>query len=290
MIDSIRRARAAFPSLCSLALAALLLAPSPARAVERGRYSVEVLVGGRPLDEYAARGRTYVEALEGREYSIRLTNRTAERVAVALSVDGLNSIDAKTTTAAEARKWILDPWQTVTIDGWQTSGSTARRFYFTTEADSYGTWLGKTRNLGLVSAAFFREKLPRPVPIDRSWSEDDRRGAAEEKAAAAPPAARDSASGREAEAPRADAKSVAPRRSEEPAATGIGREVDHRVVRVRFDAEDAPAAVCEVRYEYRDALVRLGVLPGPRWDDPLVRRERARGFEEGEFAPDPYGR
>jgi hypothetical protein len=74
------------------------------------------------------------------------------------------------------------------------------------------------------------------------------------------------------------------------AATGIGRQVDHSVRRVRFDAERHPAAVLEVRYEYRDALVRLGVLPQPfaRQDDPLRRRERARGFDDLDFAPDPY--
>ena len=46
----------------------------------------------------------------------------------------------------------------------------------------------------------------------------------------------------------------------------------------------------QLRYEYRDALVRLGVLPRPFADDQrrLELRERARGFEGLEFAPDPY--
>ena len=61
------------------------------------------------------------------------------------------------------------------------------------------------------------------------------------------------------------------------------------MVSVHFDAEPAPAALLEVRYEYRDALVRLGVLPARCGvgEDALTRRERARGFEPG-FAPDPY--
>jgi hypothetical protein len=78
--------------------------------------------------------------------------------------------------------------------------------------------------------------------------------------------------------------------SDDLAATGIGREVDHRVRRVRFDMESSPAAVLELRYEYHDALVRLGVLP-PSYtcrEDPLDRRERARGFEDMDFAPDPF--
>jgi hypothetical protein len=111
------------------------LAAAPARASD---YTMEVLVDGRPLVVYAHRGTSYVEAVKSREYTIRLTNRTGERVAVALAVDGLNSIDAKHGTAHDAQKWILDPWQTVTLPGWQTSSGTARRFVFTTEARSYG--------------------------------------------------------------------------------------------------------------------------------------------------------
>jgi hypothetical protein len=71
------------------------------------------------------------------------------------------------------------------------------------------------------------------------------------------------------------------------AATGIGREVDRRVVRVAFDAEEHPALIVSFRYEYRDALVRLGVLSCDD-GDALARRERARGFEDDGFAPDPY--
>ena len=53
-----------------------------------------------------------------------------------------------------------------------------------------------------------------------------------------------------------------------------------------MDLEDRPAAVVRIRYEFRDQLVRMGVLsPAP---DPLTRRERARGFSGG-YCPDPSG-
>lgn len=241
------------------------LAAAPSRAAA---YSMEVLVDGRPLPVYAANGVSYVEALAGREYAIRLSNRTGARVAVALAVDGLNSIDAKHTSAREARKWILGPWETVTLPGWQTASGTARRFVFTTEARSYGAWLGRTSDLGIVSAAFFRERVPPPVAYDRQEPQGSLEGAG------------DGAAERRAQS--------APMAKEELAATGIGRQVDHRVVQVEFDAEDTPASVVSLRYEYHDALVRLGVLP-PRCDgDALARRERARGFSDEGFAPDPY--
>ena len=142
--------------------AAALIPTGDALALERGGYSMEILIGGTPVCEYPARGKSYIEALKRREYSVRLHNLTAERIAIALSVDGLNSIDARTTTARDARKWVLGPYETITLDGWQVSSATARKFYFTTEEKSYGSWLGKTNNLGLIAAAVFREKR-RPI-------------------------------------------------------------------------------------------------------------------------------
>ncbi len=259
-------------------LASLLtpLVPSGATfALDRESCSMEILIDGAPLQEYAARGTSYVEAVRGREYSVRLRNRTGERVAIALSVDGLNSIDARTTTASEARKWILEPYGTITLDGWQTSTSTARRFVFTTEDRSYGSWLGRTKSLGIVAAAVFRQKRSLPIPIQGEERRQD-----------------SGADSRRAPEPSA-APSTEQRKSLESlgylAATGIGREVDHNVVQVAFDAEEGPSALLELRYEYRDTLVRLGVVPPDRPSDtPLSRRESARGFLEPGFAPDPY--
>lgn len=241
-------------------------------------YSMEVLVDGNPLPRYASGGTSYIEARKGREYAIRLTNRTGERVAVALAVDGLNSIDARHTSVQDARKWILAPWETVTLSGWQTSEGTARRFVFTTESKSYGAWLSRTNDLGVITAAFFRENRRHEMPLP-------------EISAAAPSMKRmqrnDGAveggieGAREKET--GDSKAAA---KDELAATGIGREIEHRVVRVEFDEEPAPTSVVSVRYEYRDALVRLGVLPA--CDEALARRERAHSFDDSAFAPDPF--
>src|SRR5262245_8725548 len=149
----------------ALALAVIATDAPPSLALGNGPATMEILVDGRPVTEYAARGASYIEALAGREYAVRLTKRTDRRIAVALSVDGLNSIDAKTTSAADATKWVLGPYESITIDGWQTSAQTARKFFFTTESRSYGAWLGKTRNLGVIAAAVFRERLPMPRPL-----------------------------------------------------------------------------------------------------------------------------
>src|SRR5262245_57305074 len=250
------------PPRCPSLWVLSLLCGLPVAARTDGPYSMELLVRGVPLAEYRARGTTYVEASAGEDYAIRLSNRTADRVAVALAVDGLNTIDARTTSARAAAKWILGPYETITLEGWPTDSGSARRFYFTTEPRSYGAWLGRTRDLGLVSAAFFRELAPQPTTQGL-----------ERREAAPAPAARDAQ------------KSAA--ELGELAATGIGERVEHRVRRERFEAEEHAAAVLGLRYEYHDALLALGVLPRPcpPPEDPLARRESARGFEDFEFAP-----
>ena len=235
---------------------------------------VDILVNDVPQQRYAHNGRWYVEAVKGREYAIRLRNPYGVRVAVALSVDGLNTIDARQTTAAEARKWVLEPYQTVTISGWQTSRTEARRFEFTTEETSYGQALGKTANLGVIAAVFFKERprtfIAQEAPIDAGR--------------AVPQAPSPSASAdRERNAGAAE---PAKRAQDEYAATGMGRRTGHAVTRVWLDLEDAPAHSINIRYEYRPQLVRLGVLPRTPVTDPLQRREDARGFEPG-FAPKP---
>jgi hypothetical protein len=255
------RRRLVFPA--SFALLALLAAP-PLGATNSGPgYGLSVLVGGSERPEHAARGTVYVEAVRSRDYALRITNPLPVRVAVALSVDGLNTIDARHTDGWNARKWVLAPYQSVVIEGWQVSGRTARKFYFTGEASSYGAKLGDIRNLGLIEAVFFRERcLPRPV-----W-----RGTEAPK----PGAPRQEAAEGRASAP-APMKDRSAALSDEYAATGMGGETPHAVTEVFLDLDPSPAATLRIRYEFHDGLVRLGVLP--QVPDPLARRESARGFD-----------
>jgi hypothetical protein len=243
-----------------------ILLVSPLFAAPQRQSWIEILVDGVPRPEFFARGNIYVEALKGKEYEIRIRNPYPVRVAVALSVDGLNTIDARHTDAASARKWVLEPYETVTISGWQTSQQEAKRFYFTNESKSYGAWLGQTDNLGMISAAFFRERAPKIMWKNRQpMSENAPAGAA--GAPAEPRANKDS---------RAESQM---RRDDDLTATGIGRGVDHPVTQVYLDLEPSPAAMVNVRYEYHAGLVALGVLRDyPPHRDPMQRREQASGF------------
>ncbi|HTD52159.1 MAG TPA: hypothetical protein VK780_03960 [Thermoanaerobaculia bacterium] len=277
----------------------------PALAAESRGFELSLLVDGSLVSEYPWQGRTYVEALRSRSFTLRVSNPTGERVAVAISVDGRNVVDAKRTGERAATKWVLDPWQTLDIPGWQVSGDTARRFFFTETARSYAKWLGDTSNVGTIEAVFFRgrHRIP-PIalesPRDKEWEGQAQGragiegGAPQNSAGARDEAARE----RSTNEPTSDARkaprpappaagSIRPDRSEESdgyAATGIGERTSNPVQWVRFEEDTTPAARIALRYEFRRELVRLGVLS--RGGDDLSNREHATGFSR-EYAPDP---
>ena len=252
----------------------------PALALERDGFAVSVLVGGEVRPEYPGRATTYIEAIRGREYTLSITNPLPQRVAVALSVDGLNTIDAKHTSTKAASKWVLGPYETIEISGWQVNQSDARRFFFTGERHSFGAYLGETQNLGVIEAAFFRERVcARP-----RWADDRAQGAGGRdgelrRKAEAKQAAPASSLGA---AQRAEASGV----SDEYAATGIGHRDEHQVQAVQLELESTAAAILQLHYEYRPALVRLGLLPPRTSRSALDRREHASGFS-GPYCPDP---
>ena len=241
------------------ALLLSLFVATNALAAGTSGYGLQVLVSGEARPEYAARGNVYVEAIRGSEYSLRVTNPTPYRVAVALTVDGLNPIDAKHTDARTASKWILDPYESIVIPGWQVNQGSARSFYFTGERDSYGNALGQTQNLGVIEAVFYRERH-REITVIAPRAEG---------------AARD--------AQRAPSSATAAPPSDDYAATGMGDKLHNEVQTVDIDLEKQPVASVRIRYEFRQQLVKLGVLP--RFESPLERREHAKGFEQ--FCPEP---
>jgi hypothetical protein len=255
-------------------------------------FSVEVLIDGRAAAEYSARGRRYIEALERAEYELRIHNPTGSRVAVALSVDGMNTIDARHTSAWDAHKWVIEPYGTIFVRGWQMSSENARRFYFTNERDSYGAKIGQTANLGVIAAVFFRERKPvvitrvTPGGVEReekSTSRGEDRLRNEPLPSDAPSAG--TLGNRDAAKERSTNASPPP--DDESAATGIGRTINNGVTWIKMDLDPQPAGEIAIRYEFRAGLVRLGIIPRdyPR-PDVLNRREKAEGFDP-KYCPQP---
>jgi hypothetical protein len=244
----------------------LALLPRAGAAHPYGSPLVEVGVdvGGRSATLYPApdgSGRLYLEARAGAAYAIRLQNRTGERMAVQLVVDGLNVIDGhrETVGTPAGRMYVLDPWSSTTVSGWRTSLEEVRRFTFVDERRSYAARTGQANgHLGWIEAAVYREQRRA-----RLQQED-----AAEEAQSAPPRA----------AGRAKADN-APAAAGAFPGTGWGRRVDDHVELTRFEAEPVAAQQVTLRYEYASTLRALGI-PVPSWNaDRLREREQGQlGF------------
>ncbi len=108
--------------------------------------------------------RPFVTAEAGERYSIILHNPMPIKVAVNLTIDGLNSITGKPCEPSNGSKWIIEPYSYVTIRGWQVGSHDARRFYFTSKDKSYAKWRSNkwgqdlSVNCGVIGAAYFFNK------------------------------------------------------------------------------------------------------------------------------------
>ena len=226
-----------------------------------------MLVDDVARSEYFHGGTVYIEAVRGSSYSLRLTNPTPYRVAVALSVDGLNTIDAKHTDARSASKWVLEPYESTTISGWQVSDRAARSFYFTGERHSYGAKLGQTENLGVIEAVYFRERRHEPEVYRHSYGEERSNSAEPGRSLPAPPPPLSAGSAApSAKAQRHDT-------ADDYAATGMGDKAEHEIYSVDMDLDPTPIASVRIRYEFRQQLVKLGILRNTsrRWNDGSTR-------------------
>ncbi len=265
----------------------------PALAHPRGlfetpadRLAVSVEIDGQPASLYPApdgSGRFYVEARKGCRYAVALANRTGERIGVVLTVDGLNAISGARDTG-RGRMYVLDPWQRTTVQGWRTSLQEVRRFTFVDEQASYAARSGKANEkMGWIEVAAYRERrafvrsaMPQATPRPEPYGAEHESEAKSE--APAQRAQRDSA---EAASPSllggAQARSYP--------GTGWGPRAEDPVVLVSFDPESEPTQRVTLRYEYRPALVALGVLP--RWLPPSRDRLSERDHAEPGFAQPP---
>jgi hypothetical protein len=212
----------------------------------------------------ASRGgdlRAYVQAERGRNYGIRVRNRTGGRIGLVIAVDGRNIISgAKSHLRASEPMYVLDAYGEATYRGWRTSDANVQRFYFTDAADSYAEAWGDGSAMGVIVVAAFRERAP--VQPQRRQGRRD-----------AAPQAQSPGDSRAAE-------------STADAGTGFGESHYSRSVRVHFEPLHRAFARQFLKYEWRETLVRLGVIrdAAPRnrfWPDPVGQTQQ--------FAPYPPG-
>jgi hypothetical protein len=233
---------------------------------------------GRVLPVYYKDGTRWIEGTPGHEYAIRVRNDNGGRVLAVMSVDGVNVITGDTASPSQSG-YVIDAHGGTEIAGWRKSMAGTAAFYFTELPDAYAARTGRPENVGVIGVALFRERM-RPVAIDTPLPK------------VVPNAERDSPAQPSGSAGGSIAADAASKRAEMAAApapqlgTGHGRIESSYAQYTSFEREtSAPNETIVVRYDRRDNLIALGVLPAPmvaRRIDPFPAAPR--------FAPDPPSR
>ena len=287
--------------LTLLATATLAACASPPAQAVGSIVDVQIVDRDRQeqLSIWRHRGATWVAGRPGDRYAVRLTNRSAGRVLVVLSIDGVNAVSGDTAAVGQTG-YVLAPWQSAEITGWRKSYTEAAAFYFTALPDSYAARTDRPDNVGVIGAAVFRERVAQPVerpfepqpPVSSRRSDDSDRREPERRAEAPAQssgrlgAAADAAPSERAAAPSATTPQPRPQRERDSFAkaeklgTGHGEREYSPTTQTNFErASSQPAEIVQVRYDSYANLVASGVIGRPR---PPVYPEPFPGF-----APDP---
>ena len=225
-------------ALLAAALIASTVLPGTSLACPTARVDIYDRTAGAVLETHRHRGRQYVVGTPGNEYAVRIRNCSDRRVLAVVSVDRVNVVTGESASPGQAG-YVIEPYGYANIQGWRKDLDRTAAFYFSDPSDAYASRTGRPDDLGVIGVALFKEK-PRPILYTQESKMAD---------AAGPPSA-----AREA--------SAAP--STEPSlGTGHGRREYSPVERVEFErASDTPDRRVVIRYERRDTLVAMGVLPG----------------------------
>jgi hypothetical protein len=237
---------------------------------------------GEPLRVWRHKGRAYVAGQPGTRYGLRVSNNTAGRVLVVMSVDGVNVLTGQTAGYGQ-RGYVFDPYQSYDVSGWRKSDSEVAAFTFAPLPKSYAARTGRPGDVGVIGIAVFKERLVVPAPMAAAAAQESRSSgdnALDELVVAGSRVERSSPA-----APPPPARA----RPQEKLGTGHGAREWSVVTTVAFERATAyPQAIRQIEYDTYDNLAALGVIrPSP---DP-GRRPRpfpAPGPGAG-YVPDPPG-
>ncbi|MDR2128466.1 MAG: hypothetical protein LBP52_05315 [Burkholderiaceae bacterium] len=258
------------PFCSALAASLLWLADASTCAHAMGTFIDIQLVDrstGATLPVYKHKGQYWLAGQPGVRYAIQMRNKTSGRALAVMSVDGVNIVSGE-TAAWEQTGYVLEGNQSAQITGWRKSDSEVAAFHFTALPNAYASRTGRPQNVGVIGIAVFleRDPLPPPPPVSApDWPVPQTESAAEiaqdrsaaEESRQAPPTA-------DVLADSASRHRRATERGAQRLGTGHGAREHSQVSNTDFErATSAPVEIITVRYDSRENLIAMGVLPAP---------------------------
>jgi hypothetical protein len=227
----------------------------PPPPVVQPTVSVSLQAGdGHALTAVRHRGQTFVAGERGERYEIVVTNNTAERVEVVVSVDGRDAVSGRLGDFTKHRGYVLEPFGSVVIDGFRTSLEQVAAFRFSGVDASYTARQGTPQHAGVVGVAVFKEQ-PRRHVADEAIAAPE---------AAAPGASlRGGAGTSKGKAPTSTGRSQAapPREVRNELGTEFGEQRRSAVREVSFTRANhrRPDFTTTIRYDSARGLAARGV-------------------------------
>lgn len=251
-----RARRAALLSLCLV-----VFATSAQAGQQVAQVGIHDRTAGEVLTVHRRFGERWIAGERGHEYSIRVHNISDVRVLAVVSVDGVNAVTGQTAAPSQSG-YVIEPGDSVTIEGWRKSLARTAAFVFTSPKRSYASRTNRPDNVGVIGVALFREREQPPMSVAEVAREEERSASTE-------------ADGRLAQKAAPASPSLG---------TGHGRSEYSPAERTTFErASTSPDQVVVLRYESRESLIALGVLPRTR-----VPGDRPEPFPAAlGFVPDP---
>lgn len=125
-------------------------------------WGVKGGIGFLPTYKEGGYGRRLVVGDKGSNYSIVVKNRCKSALEIVASVDGLDVQDGQSASYSK-RGYIVEPGETLEIEGFRTSYSRVAAFKFSSVSNSYANMRhGNTRNVGVIGIAVFTQKHVNP--------------------------------------------------------------------------------------------------------------------------------
>lgn len=161
-----RRALFTLTGLAAVAGGALLLC-QPADAhhptytappQHNSEYSVSVeYPGGSTFPNFWHGGSMYVAGDIGSPYVLRVNNHSGQRIEAVVTVDGRDVISGELGDYRKHRGYIVEPYGSVSIDGFRQSMDHVASFRFSAQSESYSARRGTPQHVGVIGVAVFKE-------------------------------------------------------------------------------------------------------------------------------------
>ena len=133
-------------------------------------FELNILIGGKPITEYAHEGNTFVEGRKGSEFEVEFKNKSSKQVLVVPSVDGKSIFDGNPATP-DSRGYVIRPWGSIRIPGWTLDSQAVAKFTFEDKNKSYSaavTQEGEAVVSGVIGVMVYAEK-EKPVSINHIY-------------------------------------------------------------------------------------------------------------------------